>query len=50
MKTKFLTLIFLLISTLISAQNPIKQKALIEQKSEDAIYQLIPTQNIWTFI
>lgn len=50
MKTQFLTLTFVLFSIFSFAQNPTKQSSIIQQKSENAIYQLFPTQNIWTFI
>lgn len=50
MKTQFLTLTFALFSIFSFAQNPTKQSNIIQQKSENAIYQLFPTQNIWTFI
>lgn len=50
MKLKFLTLTFVLFSNLSFAQNPTKQGGIIHQKSENAIYQLFPTQNVWTFI
>ena len=52
MKTKFLTLTFLLFSIVSFAQNQTKQNAIVQQKqvSENAIYQLFPTQNYWTFI
>jgi hypothetical protein len=50
MKKQFLTLTFVLFSIFSFAQNPTKQSSIIQQKSENAIYQLFPTQNIWTFI
>ncbi len=50
MKTKFLTLTFVLFSVFSFAQNPTKQISRIQHKSENAIYQLFPTQNIWIFI
>jgi len=50
MKKQFLTLTFVLFSIFSFAQNPTKQSSIIQQKSEKAIYQLFPTQNIWTFI
>ncbi len=52
MKTKFLALIFLLFSIVSFAQNQAKQNTIVQQKqvSENAIYQLFPTQNYWTFI
>lgn len=50
MKTQFLTLTFGLFSVFSFAQNSTKQINRIQQKSENAIYQLFPTQNIWIFI
>jgi hypothetical protein len=52
MKTKFFTLFFLILVTVSFAQNQTKQPNIIQQKqvSENAIYQLFPTPNIWTFI
>jgi hypothetical protein len=50
MKKQFLTLTFVLFSIFSFAQNPTNQSSIIQQKSENAIYQLFPTQNIWTFI
>jgi len=50
MKKQFLTLTFVLFSIFSFAQNPTKKSSIIQQKSENAIYQLFPTQNIWTFI
>jgi hypothetical protein len=50
MKKQFLTLTFVLFSIFSFAQKPTKQSSIIQQKSENAIYQLFPTQNIWTFI
>jgi hypothetical protein len=52
MKTKFLTLTFFLFSIVSFSQNQTKQKTISQQKqvSENAIYQLFPTQNFWTFI
>ena len=52
MKTKFLTLTFIIFTIITVGQNQIKATNTIQQKqiSENAIYQLIPTQNIWTFI
>lgn len=52
MKTKFITLIFMLFSIVSIAQSQTKQNSSIQQKqiSENAIYQLFPTKNYWTFI
>ena len=52
MKTKFFTLFFLIFVTVSFAQNQTKKPNIIQQKqvSENAIYQLFPTPNIWTFI
>ena len=52
MKTKFFTLFFLLITLVSFAQNQTKQPNVIQEKqvSENAIYQLFPTPNNWTFI
>ena len=50
MKTQFLTLSFVLFSIFSFAQNPTKQSSIIQQKSGNAIYQLFPTKNYWTFI
>jgi hypothetical protein len=50
MKTQFLTLTFVLFSIFSFGQNPTKQSSIIQQKSENAIYQLFPTKNYWTFI
>jgi hypothetical protein len=50
MKTQYLTLTFVLFSIFSFAQNPTKQSSVIQKKSENVIYQLFPTQNIWTFI
>jgi len=50
MKKQFLTLTFVLFSIFSFAQKPTKQSSIIQQKSENVIYQLFPTQNIWTFI
>ena len=42
----------MLFSIVSFAQNQTKQNAIVQQKqvSENAIYQLFPTQNYWTFI
>ena len=52
MKTKILILTFVLYSTMLFAQSQTIQTNTIQQKliSENTIYQLFPTQNIWTFI
>jgi hypothetical protein len=52
MKTKFFTLIFLILTIISFAQNQTKLTDVIQQKqvTENAIYQLFPTPNIWTFI
>lgn len=52
MKTKILILTFVLFSTVFFAQSQTKQTNTVQQKliSENTIYQLFPTQNIWTFI
>lgn len=52
MKTKFITLTFMLFSIASIAQSQTKQNGTIQQRliSENTIYQLFPTQNYWTFI
>lgn len=52
MKTKILTLTFLLFSIVSFGQNQLKVTNTVQQKqiSENAIYQLFPTLNTWTFI
>ena len=52
MKARFLTLTFVLFTIISFGQNQIKPTNIAQQKqiSENAIYQLFPTQNIWTFI
>lgn len=52
MKTKFFILIILLLTIASFAQSQTKLPNAIQQKqvSENAIYQLFPTPNIWTFI
>ena len=52
MKTKFFTLIILLLTIVSFAQSQTKQTNPIQLKhaSENAIYKLFPTPNIWTFI
>lgn len=52
MKTKILTLIFVLFAVALFAQSQTRPTNVIQQKiiSENTIYQLFPTQNYWTFI
>ncbi|WP_207784860.1 hypothetical protein [Flavobacterium difficile] len=52
MKTRFFTLTLVLITLVSFGQNKINETNISEQKqiSENAIYQLFPTQNMWTFI
>lgn len=52
MKTKLLTLIFIISTTALFAQSQIEKTTVIQQKlvSENTIYQLFPTKNLWTFI
>jgi len=52
MKTKILILTFVLYSTMLFAQSQTIHTNTIQQKlvSENTIYQLFPTQNVWTFI
>jgi len=52
MKTKFFTLIFLLLTIISFAQNQTKLTDSIQQKQviESPIYELFPTPNVWTFI
>jgi hypothetical protein len=52
MKTKFITLFFMLFLFAFSAQSQEKQSIIVQQKqvSENTIYQLYPTQNYYTFI
>ena len=52
MKTKFFTLFLLIFTTVSFAQNQTKLPNVIQQKqvSDNVIYQLFPTPNIWTFI
>ena len=52
MKTKFFNLIILLLTIVSFAQSQTKLPNPIQLKnaSENAIYQLFPTPNIWTFI
>ena len=49
---KFFTLTFLLFSIVSIAQSQTKHNPIVQRKhiSENAIYQLFPTQNYWTFI
>jgi hypothetical protein len=52
MKTKYFTLIITILLFAFSAHSQEKQITTIQQKqiSENAIYQLFPTPNIWTYI
>jgi len=52
MKTKIFTLIFTFFAINSFAQSQTEQRAIIQQRqiSENATYQLFPTQNYWTFI
>ena len=52
MKTKFITLTLILFSILSFAQSQPKQNNTHQQNqiNENAIYQLFPTKNFWTFI
>lgn len=52
MNTKILTLTFLLFATVSFAQTQTRPTNTVQQKqvSENAIYQLFPTKNYWTFI
>lgn len=52
MKTKNFTLIISILLFAFSAYSQEKQSSIIPQKqiSENAVYQLFPTQNYWTFI
>ena len=52
MKTRFLILTFVLFTVLTFGQNQIKETKITQQSqnSENAIYQLFPTLNTWTFI
>lgn len=52
MNIKLFTLTFVLFTTIGFAQGQTKQTDLIKQKSisENAIYRLFPTKNVWTFI
>lgn len=52
MKTRFFTLSLVLFTIVSFGQNQIKETNITQQKqiSENAIYQLFPTLNTWTFI
>lgn len=52
MKTRILTLTFVLFTIVSFGQNQLKPTNTVQQKqiSENAIYQLFPTDNHWTFI
>lgn len=52
MKTRFFTLAFVLFTIISFGQNQLKTTNTVQQKqiSENAIYQLFPTDNYWTFI
>lgn len=52
MKTRILTLTFVLFTIVSFGQNQLKSTNTAQQKqiSENAIYQLFPTDNYWTFI
>ena len=52
MKTKYCTLIITILLFVFSAQSQEKQSTTIQQKqiSENAVYQLFPTPNMYTFI
>ena len=52
MKTRFFTLAFVLFTIVSFGQNQLKTTNTAQQKqiSENAIYQLFPTDNHWTFI
>lgn len=52
MKTRFFTLAFVLFTIISFGQNQLKTTNIVQQKqiSENAIYQLFPTDNYWTFI
>jgi predicted transposase YdaD len=52
MKTKYFTLIITILLFVFSAQSQEKQSTTIQQKqiSENAVYQLFPTPNMYTFI
>lgn len=50
MKTTLLTLTIVLFWISSFAHNQTNPSSSIQQKNENAIYQLFPTQNYWTFI
>lgn len=52
MKTRILILTFVLFTIVTFGQNQLKATNTVQQKqiSENAIYQLFPTDNYWTFI
>ena len=52
MKTRFFTLAFVLFTIISFGQNQLKATNTVQHKqiSENAIYQLFPTDNYWTFI
>jgi hypothetical protein len=52
MKTKYFTLIITILSFVFSAKGQEKQNTIVPQKqiSENAVYQLFPTPNMYTFI
>lgn len=52
MKVRFLILTFVLFAIFLFGQTQNKPTNKVQQKriSENAIYQLFPTQNYWTFI
>ena len=52
MRTKFITLTFILISIVSVAQSQTNKISPVQQKqlSDNAIYQLFQTKNYWTFI
>lgn len=52
MKTKLITLIFVLFTITSFAQNGTKLNSQIQEKqfSKNTIYQLFPTDNYWTFL
>ncbi|MCZ2101296.1 MAG: hypothetical protein LC107_07145 [Chitinophagales bacterium] len=52
MKTRFFTLTFVLFTIVSFAQTQTRPTNTVQQKqvSENAIYQLFPTKNYWTFI
>ena len=51
MKRNLITLIFVLFTVVSFAQSQEKSNTVLQKKvSENAIYQLFPTPNVWTFI